>query len=145
MSYNVSRNFKPDHLSLATPGDSHILVDPGVGFSFPCLTRGSAREGLKSEIKLDNFEKSSIFAVSLMYQSVPTLTICPRATIFLPRGSGFGTFFMPGGWGVGNSPWQFILKKERKIYTHGRSWIRPVGLCHQKHLASKLISLRNHN
>ena len=42
---NVSVNSKPDHSPLGDPGDSHILVAPGVGF--------------------DNFEKSAIFALSL--------------------------------------------------------------------------------
>ena len=28
---------------LATPGDSHILIAPGVGFSLLCLARGSAQ------------------------------------------------------------------------------------------------------
>ena len=32
-SANVSVNSKPDHLSRATPGDSHILVAPEVGFA----------------------------------------------------------------------------------------------------------------
>ena len=38
----VSVNSKPDHPP-ATPGDSHILVALGVGFSLLCLARGSAR------------------------------------------------------------------------------------------------------
>ena len=36
----------------ATPGDSHILVAPGVGFSLLCLARGSARGGEGSLIKV---------------------------------------------------------------------------------------------
>ena len=40
--YNVSVNSKPDHPPRATPGDSHILVTPGVGFSLLCLARESA-------------------------------------------------------------------------------------------------------
>ena len=32
-------------LPRATPGDSHILIAPGVGFSLPCLARGSAPGG----------------------------------------------------------------------------------------------------
>ena len=54
--------------SRTTPGDSHILVVPGVGFSLLCLARGSAR-GLKSKEKFDNFEKSAIFALSLKQMS----------------------------------------------------------------------------
>ena len=42
-SANVSVNSKPDHPPRATPGDSHILVAPGVGSSLLCLARGSAR------------------------------------------------------------------------------------------------------
>ena len=53
----LSVNSKPDHPPRATPGNSHILVAPGVGFSLLCLardlSRGSARGlapgGLKSK------------------------------------------------------------------------------------------------
>ena len=38
----VSVNSKPDHPPGTTPGDSHILVAPGVGFSLLCLARGLA-------------------------------------------------------------------------------------------------------
>ena len=50
----------------ATPGDSHILVAPWVGFSLLCLARGSAPGGLKSKQKFDNFEKTPIFAKKQM-------------------------------------------------------------------------------
>ena len=40
---NVSVNPKPDHQPEATPGDSHVLVAPGVGISLFCLARGYAR------------------------------------------------------------------------------------------------------
>ena len=41
---------KPDHPPpQATPGDSHILVGPGVGFSLLCLAKGFALGGLKSK------------------------------------------------------------------------------------------------
>ena len=45
----------------ATPGDSHILVAPGVGFSLLCLARGVINQS-KSLIIL---KKSAIFALSL--------------------------------------------------------------------------------
>ena len=42
-SAKVSVNSKPDHpLPPGDPGDSHILVAPGVGFSLRYLARGSA-------------------------------------------------------------------------------------------------------
>ena len=53
----VSVNSKPDH----PPGDSHILVAPGVGFSLLCLARGVLNQS-KSSIIL---KKSAIFALSL--------------------------------------------------------------------------------
>ena len=40
--YNLSVNSKPDHSPWATPGNSHIPVAPGVGFSLFCLSWGSA-------------------------------------------------------------------------------------------------------
>ena len=49
----VSVSSKPDYPPRATPGDSHILVAPGVGFSPLCLAQGSARAVL-------NQSKSSI-------------------------------------------------------------------------------------
>ena len=61
----VSVNSKPDHPPWATPGDSHILVAPGVGFSLLCLARGSAR-GILNQIKGSIIlKKSAIFALSL--------------------------------------------------------------------------------
>ena len=49
----VSVNFKPDHSPppRATPGDSHILVAPGVEFSFLCFarSRGLPQGDLKSK------------------------------------------------------------------------------------------------
>ena len=39
---NVSVNSKPDHPPRATPGDSHIPVAPGVGFSPLSLARGGS-------------------------------------------------------------------------------------------------------
>ena len=42
--FNVSVNSKPDHSPRATPGDSHILVAPGVGFSLLCLARGGLNQ-----------------------------------------------------------------------------------------------------
>ena len=51
----ASVNSKPDHPPpRATPRDSHILVAPGVGFSFLCLARGSAPWGVLNQ---SNFEK----------------------------------------------------------------------------------------
>ena len=53
----------------ATPGDSHILVAPGVGFSLLCLARGSARgvvPGVLNQSKSSMIlKKSAIFALSL--------------------------------------------------------------------------------
>ena len=59
---NVSVNSKPDHPPRATPGDSHILVAPGVGFSPRSLARGGVLNQSKSWIIL---KKSAIFALSL--------------------------------------------------------------------------------
>ena len=68
-SDNVSVNSKPDHPPQATPGDSHILVAPGVGFSILCLARGSARglcPGVSNQSKSSIIlKKSAIFALSL--------------------------------------------------------------------------------
>ena len=78
--YNISQNVQPNphgfmyqsipSLTIpprATPGDSHILVAPGVGFSLLCLAWGSAPRGgelnqNKSSIIL---KKGAIFALSL--------------------------------------------------------------------------------
>ena len=47
----VSVNSKPDHLPpRATPGDSHILFAPGVGFSLLCLARGVSNQNKSSII-----------------------------------------------------------------------------------------------
>ena len=46
-----------------TPGDSHILVAPGVGFSLLRFARGSSRRGVLSSIILR--KKYLIFALSL--------------------------------------------------------------------------------
>ena len=43
VNVNVSVNSKPDHPPRSTPGDSHILVAPGVGFSLLCLARGALK------------------------------------------------------------------------------------------------------
>ena len=66
----VSVNSKPDHLPpRVTPGDSHIPVVPGFGLSLLCLARGSARGGLKSKQKFDNFEKKAQYFLSLKQMS----------------------------------------------------------------------------
>ena len=52
-------------IPLATPGDSHILVAPGVGFSLLCLAQGSARGVLNQSKCLIILKKSSIFHLSL--------------------------------------------------------------------------------
>ena len=57
----ASVNSKPDHPPRATPGDSHILVAPGVGFSLLCFAWGSA-QGFAWVLNQSNFEKSAIFA-----------------------------------------------------------------------------------
>ena len=49
----------------ATPGDSHILVAPGVGFSLFCLARMFAGGVLNQSKSLTIFKKSAIFALSL--------------------------------------------------------------------------------
>ena len=49
----------------AIPGDSHILVAPGVGFSLLCLARGSARGFVYQSKSSIILEKSAIFAWSL--------------------------------------------------------------------------------
>ena len=58
---NVSVNSKPDQPPppppRVTPGDSHILVAPGVGFSLLCLAQGSARKFARGVL---NQSKSSI-------------------------------------------------------------------------------------
>ena len=49
----------------ATPGDSHILVAPGVGFSLLCLARGSARRVFNQSKSSIILKQSAIFALSL--------------------------------------------------------------------------------
>ena len=53
----------------ATPGDSHILIAPGVTFSLLCLTRGSSRGYALGVLNLSKssiiFKKSAIFALRL--------------------------------------------------------------------------------
>ena len=51
----------PSRPPRAIPGDSHILVAPGVGFSLLCLARGVSNQS-KSSIIL---KKIAIFALSL--------------------------------------------------------------------------------
>ena len=69
--HNVSVNSKPDHPPpRATPGDSHILGAPRVGFSLLCLARESARgfaRGVLNQSKSSIIlrKKSAIFALSL--------------------------------------------------------------------------------
>ena len=59
-AFNVSINSKPDHPPpRAIPGNSHILVAPGVGFSLLCFARGGA------VLNQSNFEKNEMFALSL--------------------------------------------------------------------------------
>ena len=56
----------------ATPGDSHILVAPGVGFLLLCLAQGSAPGGgggLNQSNSSIIFLKSAIFALSLKQMS----------------------------------------------------------------------------
>ena len=53
----------------ATPGDSHILIAPGVGFSLLCLARGSARGVLNQNKFSVILKKSAIFALSLKRMS----------------------------------------------------------------------------
>ena len=49
----------------AIPGDSHILVAPGIGFSLLWLARGSARGDLNQRKSSIILKKSAIFALSL--------------------------------------------------------------------------------
>ena len=61
----MSVSSKPDH----PPGDSHILVASGVGFSLLCLAQGSAQwyaPGVLNQSKSSIIlKKSAIFALSL--------------------------------------------------------------------------------
>ena len=61
----VSVNSKLEHPQRVTPGDSHILVAPGVGFSLLRLARGFAR-GVSNQSKSSIIlKKSAIFLLSL--------------------------------------------------------------------------------
>ena len=53
----------------ATPGDSHILVAPGVGFSLLCLARGSSWGVLNQSKSSITLKKSAIFDLSLKQMS----------------------------------------------------------------------------
>ena len=53
----------------ATPGDSHILVAPWVGFSLLCLARGFAPGVLNQSKSSTILKKSAIFALSLKQMS----------------------------------------------------------------------------
>ena len=64
--FYASVNSKPDHPPpLATPGDSHILVAPGVRFSFFCLARGLPRMVLNQSKSSIILKKRAIFTLSL--------------------------------------------------------------------------------
>ena len=58
----LERQFQASPTPWVTPGDSHILVVPGVGFSPLCLAWGFALSQSKS---LTILKKSVIFALSL--------------------------------------------------------------------------------
>ena len=64
----------------ATPGHSHILVAPRVGFSHLCLARGSAQGVLNQNKNSIIFEKSAVFALSLN----------PKSTGLFPPGAALG-------------------------------------------------------
>ena len=84
-SNNVSVNSKPDHLPLrATPGDSHVLVAPGVGFSLLCLARGSARGVLNQSKSSIILEKSAILAMSLKQLTFPEFHFETEAKVDFP-------------------------------------------------------------
>ena len=72
---NVSVNSKPDHPPRATPGDSHILVAPGVGFSLLCLAWGSA-PGVLNQSKSLIILKKARFSLCLLNKWVAALIIC---------------------------------------------------------------------
>ena len=60
----------------ATPGDSHILVAPGVGFSLLCLARGSARgqsPGGLNQSKSSIILKKARFLLCLLNRQVAAL------------------------------------------------------------------------
>ena len=71
---NVSVNSKPDYPPGA-PGDSHILVAPGVGFLLLCLARGSAR-GVLNQSKSSIILKKARFFISLLNNWVAAPFIC---------------------------------------------------------------------
>ena len=59
----------------ATPGDSHILVAPGVGFSLLCLVRGSA-SGVLNQNKNLIILKKARFLLCHLNKRVGALFIC---------------------------------------------------------------------
>ena len=67
----VSVNSKPDH----PPGDSHILVAPGVGFLLLSLARESAR-GVLNKSKSSIILKKARFLLCLLNKWVVALFIC---------------------------------------------------------------------
>ena len=77
---NASVNFKPDHPPRATPGDSHILVARGVGFSLLCLARGFAPgvcpRGVLNQSKRSTILKKARFLPCLLNKWVAALFIC---------------------------------------------------------------------
>ena len=58
--HNVSVNFKLDH----SPGDLHILVAPGVGFSLICLAPESARGNLIQKKSSTILKKRDFYRVT---------------------------------------------------------------------------------
>ena len=58
-----------------TPGDSHIAVAPGVGFSLLCLARGSA-PGVLNQSKSSIILKKVRFLLCLLNKWVAALFIC---------------------------------------------------------------------
>ena len=60
------------------PGDSHILVVPGVGFSLLCFARGSAPEVLNQSEKFDKFEKKARFSLCFLNKWVAYVYICQK-------------------------------------------------------------------
>ena len=66
VSAYASVNSRPDNPPGRPPGIRKFLVAPGVGFSLLCLARGFAQGGgfLNQSKMFDNFEKSTIFALS---------------------------------------------------------------------------------
>ena len=77
----VSVNSKPDHPPRATPGDSHIPVAPGVGFSLLCLAPGSAPRGVLNQSKSSIILKKVRFLLGLLNKWVAALFIC----LYVPK------------------------------------------------------------